>query len=365
MTRARLQAAIGPLQARLRAELGRRIVWLSEARCDAFGAESGAAALVAVLGREHYLERRKSYPVRSWRDLNRVLREELLGASPTLTLIGPLSEDRREVTFFELRPGTLERAGRALWLVPESLPLALTLPPQQLAVVRRDGLCYFLAASGVSQIAGGAVVTPALFALAAGLDSDREALELDRDAARVRVLAGLRRLRPAAWLRLLRPNLSIDPGLAWRPLATLAGAGLAAYLLLASGYLSLAQTLRQRELVALGPQVDSLLRTQHELEQLTLEQRRLAQVIGERQPSYRLWRLAALAWQRGASIEGLSLLDGGLTLRGNAPLATDILAALAAAPGVGDARFGAPVRKEGAREEFIITLELTGKGRDE
>jgi hypothetical protein len=364
MTEGRLHAAVGRLEARLRSELARRVLWLTDARRDAFGDESAAMAIVVVLGREHYLERRKSYPVRSWRDLHRVLREELSGAPPTLTLIGPVIEDRREVTFFELLPGRLERAGRAVWLVPESVPLALTLPAQQVAVVRRDGLSYFLADSGVSQIAGGAVVTPALFAMAAGLDPDRAALELDRNQASARLWAGLRRLGLAAWLRLLTPAMSFDLGLAWRPLAPVAGAGLVGYLLLASGYLSFTETLRQRELAALGPEVDSLLRTQHEVERLSLEQGGLARVLRDRQPSYPVWRVAAQAWQHGASLEAVSLVDGSVTLRGTAAAATEILAALAADPGVSDARFGAPVRQLGGREEFVITLKLTGKGHD-
>ena len=42
------------LRARLATTLAARIVWLTDARRDARGHVSDAAALIAVLGREHY-----------------------------------------------------------------------------------------------------------------------------------------------------------------------------------------------------------------------------------------------------------------------------------------------------------------------
>jgi hypothetical protein len=139
---------------RLREALQRRIVWLTDQRRDLGGESSSAAALVAVLGREHYIERRRKYPIHSRRDLEAVLRQELAQAPPTLTLIGEPDQEKREVTFFELRPGVLEKVGRALWLVPESAALARTLPRGRVASVERDGYRYFLSANGASQPAG-------------------------------------------------------------------------------------------------------------------------------------------------------------------------------------------------------------------
>jgi len=364
MSRDGLRAAIAQLKARLKVELRRRVVWLTDVRRDASGAVSDAAALVVVVGREHYVERRKSYPLRSWRDLDRVLAQELAGTPPTLTVIGPVADERREVTFFELSPTVLGRFGRTLWIVPESLALSTTLPAQCVAIVKRAGLTYFLASSGVSQIAGGAVRTAALFAMAAGLDPDQEPLELSQGDINSRLLQGLRRLGAAVWPRLLRPGFRLDPGLAWRPLGTLAAAGLVAYLLLGSAYLSLAESLRERELKSLGPEVATLLESQRRVEQLAREQHAMTKVLGDRRPSYPLWRVAAHAWQKGASIAGLALVDGRLTLRGDAPSATDVLGALGADPGVAAARFGAPVRQLGGREQFVITLTLSGKDND-
>ena len=203
-----------------------------------------------------------------------------------------------------------------------------------------------------------------LFAMAAGLDPDQEPLDVGQEDANARLLQGLRRLGAGAWPRLLRPGLSLDPGLAWRPLGLVVAAGLAAYLVLGSAYLSLAQTLREHELKSLGPEVATLLDSQRQVEKLSAEQHAVAKVLSDRHPTYPLWRIAARAWQKGASIAGLALIDGRVTLRGTAPVATDVLGVLAADPGVVEARFAAPVRQSNGREEFVITLRLTGTGND-
>lgn len=345
---------------RLRTVLSRHVVWLTDARRDGLGAPSGAAALVLVLGREHYLERRRQYPVRGWRDLHRVLKLELADAPGTLSVIGPLHEDRREVTFFELRPGSAERIGRALWVVPETAALAAALAPTDVVTVERDGLRYFLAGSGQSQPAGGAIPTAELFALAVGAGVERPIPVWEREAARQRLLSGLRRMRPDAWLRLLRPSLEARWEIAWKPLATLAAGGLVVYLALASAWLAGAQRSRERALDSLGPEVETLLGVQREVQGLETEQRGIGQILAGRRDTYEVWRLAAEAWKRGARLTGLQLADSRLTLRGSAPAATDVLAAIAAAPGVADARFSAPVRREAAGEEFAISLTLTG-----
>lgn len=109
---------------RLAAALSNRVVWLTDERRDASGAPTAAPALVVLVGREHYTERRRTYPISSRRDLDGVLKQELAGTPPTLTLVAAARDDKREVTFFELKPGAVERAGRCVWLVPESLALA-------------------------------------------------------------------------------------------------------------------------------------------------------------------------------------------------------------------------------------------------
>lgn len=343
---------------RLARALSGRIAWLTDERRDAAGTPSDAPALVVLLGREHYVERRRTYPISSRRDLDGVLRQELAGAPPTLTLIAPARDDKREVTCFELKPGALERAGRCVWIVPESLALAQTLPPGSVASVERHGLRYFVAANRISQVAAGAVTTAQFFALAAGLDVE-EFVEIGADGLRDRLVAGLRRLPVDVWWRFhvpgLRPRLPVD----WRPLLAAAAVAGLAYLGLASAYLTLTQKARERELAGLGGQVEELLVAQRDVDRMLAEQQGLAALLAERRPSYRIWHVVSVAWSKGATLRSVELKDTTLTLRGNAKVATDVLAAVAAVPGFSDARFSSPVRMGNLDlEEFTLTLTM-------
>lgn len=337
----------------------RRVVWFTDVRRDLSGLPSVSAAFVAILGREHYGERRKAYPLRSRLDLHRVLALELRNSTPTLAIIGPWVNDQREVTFFELRPGALEGAGRAIWLVPESLLIAGSLSPRRVAEVQRDGLRYFLAASGVSQVAGGTLQRADLFAVATGMDPDQPPVGMDRSSLEPRLLPALRKLPASAWLRLFNPGFRPALGIAWRPLGTLAGAGFFIYMLFASGYLSVTESLRMRELETLGPEVADLLDADREIERLAGQQHALARLRGEREATYVLWRIASPAWQRQAVLSAIELADAKVTLRGSAPVATSVLEAIAADPQVNDARFAAPVRQVGDGQQFTITFSLT------
>lgn len=344
---------------RLEAALKRRIVWLTDERRDLLGAATTGHALVVVLGREHYTERRRKYPIHSQRDLEAVLAQELTHAPETLTLIGEPAQDKREVTFFELRPDALQKVGSAVWLLPESALLARTLPAGRVASFERYGYRYFLSATGASQPSGGMVATPELFALAMGLDAGEGALQLDRQAAAKRLTRGMRALPPSAWLRLRRPSRLRQSQIEWRFMATVAGVGLAAYLALASGYLLWTRETREAQLEALGGEVESLLAAQREVDRLAAKRAGLGKVWGDRADTYHMWRIAGMAWGRGAQLSAIELKDRDLTLRGRAPVATDVLAVLDQSAGVAGAKFSAPVR--GGRdgfEEFVISMKL-------
>ena len=228
---------------RLRQALARRIVWLTDGRRDASGETTGSRALVAVLGREHYSERRRQYPILSRRDLDGVLKQELAGGLPTLAVVSAARDDKREVTFYEFKPEVLAQVAPALMLVPESLALAATLPAGRVATVERAGFRYFLAAGGASQPEGGAVTSAELFAMAAGLDAS-DAVTIPGEKLHDRIVSGLGQIRPETWLQLRMPSLGQRLEIDWQPIATIAGVGLVAYLALASGYLAVTREAR-------------------------------------------------------------------------------------------------------------------------
>ena len=353
------------LRAFLRGALGRRIFWLTDERRDLSGTPSSSRGIAVVLGREHYTERRKKFPNLSRRDLDAVLKQELAGSRPCVLAVTRPDDERREVVFFELHDGVLDRAGRAPWLVPESVLVASTLSGGGVACVDRDGFRYFVGSSGVSQAAGGAIGSVELFSLAAGLDGSESPVTLDRGAVEDLLLPSLRRLPADMWRRLRTPGHATRWEVDWWPLARVAAVGLVAYLGVASGYLFLTQNAREKELSALGTEVETLLKAQAQVETLEREHAGVAKVESQWVDTYRLWQAVAAAWGKGALVSEIEFKDTEFTIRGSAQLATDVLAAVAAIPGVKNAKFSAPVR--GGRsglEEFSITATLGAEGAD-
>lgn len=343
---------------RLRRALARRIVWLTDGRRDASGEITGSRALVAVLGREHYSERRRQYPILSRRDLDGVLKQELAGGLPTLAVVSAARDDKRDVTFYEFKPEVLAQVAPAFMLVPESLALAATLPAGRVATVERAGFRYFLASGGVSQPEGGAVTSAELFAMAAGLDAS-DAVTIPGERLHDRIVSGLGHLKPETWLQLRMPSLGQRIEIDWRPIATMAGVGLVAYLALASGYLAVAREAREKELAGLGSEVEKLLVAQRDVDRMLSEQAGLAAVMADRRNTYRVWQVVSVAWGKGAQIKSVELRDATLTIRGDAAVATDVLAAIDAIPGFADAKFSAPVRSgRSGREDFSLVVTM-------
>ena len=341
--------------------IAQRIVWLTSIRSDQTGAASDRPAIVGIIGREHYEERRKSFPIRSYWELDRVLRLELQDAPRTLTFIGPLVEDHREVAFFELKPTFAPDSFRALFWVPESLLVASTLAPQGIATVERDELTYFVAGSGASQVRGGALRSAGFFALAIGVPVDQEAVALQEDDVRVAFWTALKRLSPLSWLRAASPDIDAGIRKHWKPVAAASAATLFAYLVLASAYLAITTKLRERELEKLGGEVSVLLEKQREVERLAREHSAIAKLLAEQKPVYVFWSLAPDVWKHDGVLLGFSYNDGRAVVRGRAKVATDVLSEIAARKDVEAAKFDTPIRLGGEgmdQQEFAISLRF-------
>ncbi len=262
------------------------------------------------------------------------------------------------MTFYEFKPEVLSQVAPAFMLVPESLALAATLPAGRVATVERAGFRYFLASGGVSQPEGGAVTSADLFAMAAGLDAS-DAVTISGERLHDRIVSGLAQLKPETWLQLRMPSLGQRLEIDWQPIATMAGVGLVAYLALASGYLAVTREAREKELAGLGGEVEKLLVAQRDVDRMLSEQAGLAAVMADRRNTYRLWQVVSVAWSKGAQIKSVELRDATLTIRGDAAVATDVLAAIDAIPGFADAKFSAPVRSgRSGREDFSLVVTM-------
>ncbi len=346
----------------LRSLLESRIVWWTSERRALDGSPAAAAPLVVLLGREHYTERRKVYPIPGFTDLQRVLRLELGPSAEARAVIGPVRDDKRVVSFYDIDTATARQLVGAAWVIPESLVVASTLGEDGVALADRDGLAYFVAGSGESLPASGTLRSPDMFALAVGLPSVGNAQRLEVSALRDHIWLGLGRMPASAWFGLYRSPLSalVVP---WRRVGLTAAACLFGYLFIASAWLGIVNRMRTAELQQLGPEVQTLLAARSQLERFTSERKGMRAAIDASPPTYPVWQVVSLALERGAQLTGLSLTGRELTLRGNAPSATDVLEALTKDPQLSNARFTLPVQRlNGNVEEFSLSVTLTGEG---
>jgi hypothetical protein len=360
-----MESALGSVRARLAAWLAGRVAWMAGETQDLLGQRGRSLPIVTVLGREHYTERRQSYPVQGRRDLAKVLRGELSGEPPTICLVGPLRDERREVSFFRLVPDIIPQLPRSLALVPESVLLARDLPAGDWAEIDRQGFRYYVLPGGGSQPAGGVLSRPELIALAAGIAPDRPPLRWsDETELRTRLARRLLGMPASAWWACRNPVAGplAMPRLAWRHLGIAAAMLLLGYMALVSVYLNSTLAHRERTLAALAPEVQAGLATESAAREAQARLVALSDLWSERVETHEAWAAVASALAQGARLDQVTLTGRRLSLRGDAADASAVLATLAALPRIENVAFDAPVRAgRDGRQNFVVSLIMAGQ----
>ena len=345
------------------AALSRRVVWFSSARRDLNGLPSTQFAWVAIIGREHYEQVRRKYPIRSWRDLRTVVRLEFGQYSRAIFSIGPLADDERAVSIYKIASNCQADSVRALFWIPESEVLSRAQQSQDIVTVEREQLRYFIAPNGQTLIAGGAIQTPEIFALAAGVPSTSSGLELSESELTKPFSDGLSALKAADWVSFLSADAVSAAARIARPALVVSAVALAAYLALVSSYLSSMEVWRTRQLDDLGPEVTTLIAKQRAIDVLMTERGALAEVANSSAPAWPIWEPVAAIWKAGGAVYSVNLSDRAITIRCSAAVATEVLKALQALKGFQNVRFDSAVRQGGVGQEFVVSLERASVDR--
>jgi hypothetical protein len=363
MTPNRLQAKLGQIAQSVVDRLLRHVAWHASESRNLSLQPGDHYPLIVILGREHYSERRKSYPALRRRDLEKVLHEELKEEPLTLALLGPVSADRREVSFYRLRRAVVESLPRSLFIIPESVLLGAGLAADSWADIQRQNYRYFLFRNGPSQPAGGALQARDLVAMAAGVDADTVPEEWrGSDQLLGRLRRGLTVIPALTWWSCRNPlprQFGFD-GVAWKPLALVAGLMLFVHLTLSSLYLQVLLSNREGALETLAPQIQDGLAADNEARELATRRDALIQLWSGRTDTQHVWEGLALALRNRANVSRLDMQGGRISVRGEAPDASEILAVLASTPGFVDVSFDAPVRSgSNGRQNFALSFVLS------
>ena len=322
--------------------------------------EGARRPVVLILGREHYSESRKTYPLLRHRDLDKVIKGELADEATTIYVPGDADGDRREVTFYALDRDLLESLPRTPVVIPESLLLTKALAGKSWADVNRDDYRYFLFDDGRSQPAGGALGAPRLVALAAGMDPDSVPEQwYGHDAVLTRLRSSLRSMSVSdGWAcRNPLPHAARLLNIAWRPIGLAAAAAVLGYLLLTTLYLQGTLSYREHALETIASEVQEGLAADSESRRLASRGSALAGLWSSRTDTQLLWAAVASTIDNGARIVQIQLTDQRASIRGYAPEAADVLAALTELPQIEDVNFDAPVRADrNGRENFTLSF---------
>ena len=341
----------------------RRVFWYTTTRQDLLGQTSDQFGLVTVVGREHYEQLHRRYPIRRAADLRRVLRLEFSAAERHFFWLGPLVGDERDVIVFQLRSTCPQDDLKSVFWVPESV-IAIALAKELgLLEVDRDGCRYFAAPNGMCVVAGGVIQSRPLFALAAGLAADATSRVIDSADLLARIPNALAGLSLADWWGFRSPISSDRVREFALPASAMVGLLLTIYLAAGSVYLWSMQTWRNQQLAALGPEVTSLLAQQRAVDLMASERRAIAELVSTAKPAWPLWQLAEVIWRTSGTIYSITLDDDRINIRCTAPDATAVLKALQAVPSVRDVQFDAAVRQTAGGQEFVVTLIRDAKSR--
>jgi len=353
---------VSRLPKRLISRVSEGVLWWADTPRTLHGEPTDRSGWCVILGREHYQERRRRYPIRRWLDLQRVVRLELADRPRALAVIGPVLGDEREVVYFDVAESVaVERIGAMFW-IPETLLLKDLASDSRIVTVERFEHRYFLAENGVSQSAGGALQSAELFALAAGVPG----IPVQQTVSTEQILQAFQKslltLRAADWWFLRAPGTS-QRALEWAlPTGALAGAFLLIYLAVSSAYLAGMSAWRTHSIDRLGTEVTTLIAKQRAVDLLSQEAQGLDAVIQSQRPVWPVWGVITEVWKANGAVAGINFVDERLVIRGSAPVATDVLSALSKLSDYEDGKFDAAVRQGGRGQEYVISLRVKSSG---
>jgi hypothetical protein len=140
---------------------------------------------VLIVGKEHYSEENRSFPIQSSRELNKILSLEAANSSDILLYsIGPYEEGERQVICWKIKSLVLtQRQLKPLLIVPESA-LLLSGTKQQLSTVTRNNRTFwFIERKGqyLSAEKKGIISNSVMFLASAGLSDQVTNIAIDSD----------------------------------------------------------------------------------------------------------------------------------------------------------------------------------------
>jgi hypothetical protein len=339
----------------------RTIFFGADARSLAESSSLAPFALILLVGREHYQEKWLPIPSGSWfESLKLGLLQREVG-DQTVAALAESTDGSRHLIVYRIKPESASRFPSALLWLPESFVLGHALAADEVLEVTRDGLGFFVSPVGASQIKGGLLQSTERYAHAVGLPETIRPQALTDESIRDFLWVGLRSLRYRDVVLFLKPDAVHGFIRRLKPAMLLMMLILISYWGGVSAYLEGMIRLRSAQIESLGAQVETLIELDRSNDRLAEERKALLQIDSANAGFLSVWEVVGAVWKLGGSVDNVKRVADVVTISGSVPVATDVVVAVSALPGVSGVKFVSPVVQGGRGEIFAIQYTMVRK----
>ena len=326
---------------------------------------------VVVVGREHYHESVKDYPVGDARDLKKILSAQSLPSpypGQVFQVIKRLSGQSHRVTTWVIKTTSIEALTHRPWLlIPETMcilqlwssPALITIPRpggQVTVAIGESGVFSFLASKETDSR------QPTLIESSTSYFGDvRPQIETPTSIDAVEILwRGLIKTLLSTPMSFM---LSIERSSAypWSKAGKLSATIFAAYMLSSSVVLLGADRWFDFRLDQMQEKTTEPLGIRRELRARSRSLSAMNDIVKTMTPTWTVWEIFLGLQDSKTSFTAIAYSNGAGTLSGLADRATDVLSQLGKNKRVKTAEFKSPVRKRRDGEQFVIEAVLDSK----
>ncbi len=325
----------------------RRVEYDSQTKQVRYGEGQPETVDILIIGKEHYSEENRNFPLQSRKELNKILKLEADNADGVMLYsIGSYIEGQRSVISWRIKsPLFTELALTPIFVVPESALLLCDKPGQLFSASRNNKTFWFIDNQGQFLCAQkkGLLSSSTMFLASAGLSDQTACAELDDNeylALLSESLLGVLLTNLGGFKTNLRKLESID----W--LSHLKYSGTAVVLLftgyvgLTSLYLNMRLDSAKEEQAVYATKTQDVFQLKAQLSLVEQKDKQITDVNNAVSAPNVIWRFIVPLAKRGIKFTRVGMSpDGSFTVVGEADKATDVLEFIKSDPLVVEPQF--------------------------
>jgi len=319
--------------------------------------------IFVILGRQHYSETTKVYPIVIKRDLKKIIDLEIMNNSHvTFYKISDVFENKRKVVFYQLNKKVI--VGNPLLIIPETILIGCKCK-------LNEGLSYFLPNSEqqvfiannngtvVSAMAGGNIVNFERFCLSHGVRVNNE-LELTNDTFVTSIVSGIKHLQPNALMdfRYQTKTTSILNKVSLEKWGGILAIAFTVYLTVATNVTSYLVDDKRQELVEIRKQSNVVLKQRNDINKILADYQVLKNALSVSDDGIGLWTVLSPLYEHGAKFKVIEITEEQYRIQFESSSAVNNLQLLLNNKNVKDAEFSSSVRKSATGETATITFMI-------